>query len=219
MLAGCMSAKEVWKVVSEASDYAVSDLGRVKRIRPNAFGKGMGGLLQPLDNRGYKRVCLRVDGRKIYRGIHVLVCRAFNGAKPEPELQCAHRDGDKGNNTPGNLYWATAKQNSADRDRHGGTMRGDRHWTRRLPEKVRRGYRPAGDWAKGERMAAAKLTEAQVIEIYSTPKTHGSGKALASKFGISMGLVGHIRNGRAWTYLTRPEGKSDALRSVSEQAP
>lgn len=206
-----MSATEEWRAIREAPDYAISSLGRVKRLVPDQLNRRDGLILKPLIHKGYHRYCLAVDGAKIYRSAHALVCEAFHGPRP-PGRQCAHKDGSRTNNAPDNLYWATPKENCEDRKKHGRQADGDKHWTRLYPEKVVRGVRSPGDWARGERAAAAKLTEGQVLEILATPRYHGSGKMLAERFGVSMGLIGHIRNGRAWTYLRPHAGKSPSPR-------
>ena len=208
---------EEWRDVLDAPGYKVSSLGRVMGIRQF---RGRPSILAPGNSRGYLVVTFMVGGKRRSYRVQGLVCAAFNGPKPSPELMCAHRDGNKLNNTPGNLYWATAKENSADRERHGRSRRGphkpesillmsgENHWTKKAPEKIRRGkdfWRTGtrGLGALGERMGAAKLTEQQVREILAEPKVHGSGRKLAEKYGVSMGLITAIRKGRAWSYLDR----------------
>lgn len=209
-----MATDEVWRLIGEAPAYRVSSLGRVMSKR---FGRP----LSPGYCRGYARHTLCVDGRKIIRSVHALVCSAFNGPKPSPELHCAHRDGDKSNNTPENLYWATPKENCDDRERHGRTHRGPRtagalaalprgreHWAHTQPERVRRGkshWRTGtkGRGAIGALNGVSKLTEADVIQILAEPKIHGSGRKLAEKYGVSMGLITSIRKGRVWAYVPR----------------
>lgn len=56
---------------------------------------------------------------------------------------------------------------------------------------------------RGAQHVQAKLTEEQALEIIATPNTWGSGTALARKFGVSKGLIGHVRSGRAWPHLNR----------------
>lgn len=203
-------------MIADAPEYKVSDRGRV-------MGKRFGRPLKPGYCRGYARYILCVDGRHINRTAHSLVCEAFNGPRPSPGMHCAHRDGDKSNNTPENLYWATPKENSDDRERHGRTFRGplpaeviarrsgDNHWARRFPDRVSRGAShwktgTRGKGACGERTGAAKLTEEAVLAILAEPRVHGSGRLLANRYGVSMALITAIRKGRAWAYLkTRPD--------------
>lgn len=226
-----MLDREEWRVVEEAPAYKISSRGRLVRRHRNWRGEIEDRELRPALNRGYLRFVLCMDGKKVNRPAHVLVCTAFHGAKSDASMVCAHRDGDKLNNAPDNLYWATPKENADDRERHGRTFRGpmkpdvvarlprgERHWSRLRPELVRRGashWRTGtqGTGAVGEQMAQAKLTEAQVLEILATPKFHGSGRMLSDKFGVSMGLISAIRKRRAWTHLTpHPDTAQPPLR-------
>lgn len=199
---------EVWKQIPEAPDYEASSLGRIRRATRSQCRKVGGNVLKPTILNGYERVQVFCNGRKKYRPVHRLVCGAFNGPQPTDKPHCAHRDGARQNNVPGNLYWATAKENADDRERHGTTVRGEKHWTQAKPDKVPRGgqhyrKRPGYSPPKGEGMAASKLTEADAIAIISAPPTLGSGKALSERYGVSMGLITAIRKGRAWAYLPR----------------
>lgn len=165
-------------------------------------------------------VLIGPGGGRLTRKVHRLVCEAFHGPRPEGKQCVAHRDGDTENNRPHNVYWATYLENAADRDRHGTTakgessgarihrdrwIRGDDHWTRRNPERVIRGdkhpkrLRPELS-SRGEANTNSKLTEAAVAEIRGTPKVHGSGRMLADKFGVSMGLISAVRNRRHWVH-------------------
>lgn len=216
-------APEQWRVIDEAPDYEISSIGRVRRCNPDWQGKYKGRILRPSYNRGYARHRLSVDGRGIYRSVHYLVCTAYNGPRSDPSLHCAHRDDNKGNNTPDNLYWATPAQNMADAIRNdrvrrgprppeelGRLCRGDDHWTRKHPDRVGRGLShwktgTSGRGAVGEQTGAAKLTEAQVREILAAPAGHGTGRALADRYGVSMGLISAIRKKRAWAYLHESE--------------
>lgn len=217
---------ERWQKIAEAPAYSVSSQGRVRRDVPDYRGIGEGRILAPSTHRrGYLAHVLCVNGRKITRKVHRLVCEAFNGPQPVDRPHCAHRDGDVANNAPENLYWASALDNMADRERHGRTargersgaalhpekwVRGDQHWTRRNPDKVLRGdihprrMRPETG-ARGEQAGSAKLTEAQAKAIITAPAGHGTGRALSEKYGVSMGLITAIRKGRAWAHLPRPE--------------
>lgn len=53
---------------------------------------------------------------------------------------------------------------------------------------------------RGELNPVSKLTESDVIKIYSTDESQ---RTLASKFGISQVQVGHIKRGVQWQYLIK----------------
>jgi hypothetical protein len=52
----------------------------------------------------------------------VLVCLAWHGPRPSPKHQCLHKDDDRTNDAPDNLYWGTNKDNSRD------SVRNKRAW-------------------------------------------------------------------------------------------
>lgn len=99
--------------------YEVSSLGRVaslptrtwptRRLLSVSFAKKRG---------GYARVVLRRDGKQFARPVHVLVCEAFHGVRPDG-MQVRHLDGQVLNNAATNLAWGTAAENERDKVRHG----------------------------------------------------------------------------------------------------
>lgn len=82
-------------------------------------------------------VCLMKDGQRVYRKVAYLVLTTFVGPRPSG-LQVCHKDDDPTNNARSNLYWGTPKRNMKDRDRNGGTSRGEVHHFARLTEKEAR---------------------------------------------------------------------------------
>ena len=59
---------EKWKPVKEFPEYEVSSLGRIRRVTPNAQGRGVGKIMSPFFVRGYPNVGLGPKGkRKTYR--------------------------------------------------------------------------------------------------------------------------------------------------------
>ena len=59
---------------------------------------------------------------------------------------------------------------------------------------------------KGVNNVKAKLTEADVIEIYqSEGKTQ---QALAAQYGVTQSTINHIKTGRTWSWLTKKCPKS-----------
>ena len=131
---------------------------------------------------GYLRVTTTVNGKRTTLGVNRLVCEAFHGPAPTPQHEAAHADGDLTNNRPGNLRWATSKQNHADRRRHGTD-------------------------AIGERNGRALLTDEQVRSIrrryVSGINQHipGNSQQLAERFGVTQNLVTAIVRREAWPHL------------------
>lgn len=62
----------------------------------------------------------------------------------------------------------------------------------------------AGRYEHGEGHHSARLTDAKVAEIRRRRINGETGKALAREFGVSEGLIGHIRTGRIWKHV-QPE--------------
>jgi hypothetical protein len=177
---------EEWRVVAEAPDYAVSQFGRVKRIRADSQGRYNGRILkQALNTAGRPSLTLCCNGVHRSRNVATIVAIAFHGPKPSEQHQVAHWDGDKLNSFASNLRWATAKENMADKRRHGTVPMGDNHPSRRMPERLKR----------GEEHASAKLTWDKVRTIRTAPITQVQAARL---FGISQSNVSDIRRGNIW---------------------
>lgn len=64
-----------------------------------------------MNNRGYKKVWLPADGKKVSRPIHRIVAETFI-ENPENLPVVNHIDGDKTNNAVKNLEWVSFKENS-----------------------------------------------------------------------------------------------------------
>lgn len=115
-----MDAVETWKVIKEAPDYAVSDHGNVRRIRPDRFGRLSGkNLATPNNDKGYPNLNLHFGGRQHLRRVHRLVCEAFHGPAPEGMNEVRHLNGKPNDNRACNLAWGTASQNRQDTWDHG----------------------------------------------------------------------------------------------------
>lgn len=109
------SQNEEWRVISVAPDYSVSDQGRVKRTALSTdkpIGKAkLGYELQAFpNNSGYYRVFLRNEGWGKYFTVHSLVMAAFVGERPEG-YHINHINGDKSNNSVGNLQYMSPTDN------------------------------------------------------------------------------------------------------------
>lgn len=112
---------EEWRPVPGFErDYAVSSLGRVRRVTP-ARGARVGHILAAhitSSGGGYQQVALRRDGRTVSLLVCQLVCIAFHGPRPVG-LVVRHKDGNSQNDTPENLSWGTHLENMQDMRRHG----------------------------------------------------------------------------------------------------
>lgn len=119
-----------------------------------------------LNASGYHRVNL---GRGNGRLIHRLVLEAFVGPCP-PGMECRHLDGNRTNNSLGNLAWGTRKENMADQVAHGTRARGQRHGMARLDDSAIDAIRDIGK-ARPQR-------------------------DIARQFGVSQGWVSQVLNGK-----------------------
>lgn len=127
---------------------------------------------------GYRRYMLRnVAGKKYHYTAHALVCELFHGPKPSRLYQVAHHDGNKLNNHYSNLRWATAKENNADKTRHGTQQRGEKNYNAKLTDEIVRAIR-------------AEHTG-----------RYGNLKHLSRKFGIPYQYVWDICHYRCWKHV------------------
>ena len=168
------SSHEEWRpVVGYEGLYEVSNLGRVRRLRrtqPKILAQSSSGR-----HAGYLTVELWANGKRRQRFVHVAVINAFQGPPPSPDHRCAHDDGDNHNNTNGNLFWKTMKENMDDRERHGRT-------------------------AKGERHGKAKMTDTQALAVKGLLPYHPN-RRIAELVGVSEKSVQEIRANRTWKHL------------------
>lgn len=154
--------------------YQASDLGRVRSL--DRFVRSRGGqrkvrgqILKPQRHiEGYLQINL--DRRTFTVG--PLVLSAFKGPCPKG-MECAHGNGDKRDNVPTNLRWATPLSNANDRRLHGTSGR-------------------------GERNATAKLTAAIAVAIRSDTRPQLD---IAAEFGIAQSTVSKIKLGQRWAHV------------------
>lgn len=96
--------KEIWKE-SIIPNYQVSNLGRVKNMKTKHI------LIPDTEEKGYKRITAKIDGKRKHFAVHRLVAFAFI-PNPENKPQIDHIDCNKSNNRVDNLQWVTNKENS-----------------------------------------------------------------------------------------------------------
>lgn len=160
-----------WRQLAEFPDYEISETGSIRRLTDSACAR-RGYILKPkVDRYGYLTVRPFYNGAGQYVTVHRLVALAFLGDPPTPEHQVAHFDGNQQNNHFTNLRWATAKENQADKARHGRVPCGIRHWK-------------------------AKLSDAQVAEIRSRYAAGGiRQKDLGAMYGVNQAHVSGLVRG------------------------
>lgn len=177
---------EIWKpIVGYEGWYEVSSLGSVRglarfvphRSSKNGYAKRKAKIksCRTFAN-GHIYVTLHKEGRATTLGVHVLVAEAFIGRPRDgTALDVCHKDGKPNNNKPRNLYFGTDKQNMADRDRHGRTARGEKHW-------------------------CAKFTEKDIRKIKSL-RGKMSQKDIGKMFGTYQGNISAIQLGKSWGHV------------------
>lgn len=112
------------KRIYEISNYYINKKGDVFSdvIMPNSKKRWNFKKMSQWKRNGY--LCVSLDSRNYY--VHNLLLKAFIKKRPKG-YQCRHMDGNKLNNNLSNLVWGTAKENQADRLKHGTDNRGSHH--------------------------------------------------------------------------------------------
>lgn len=98
---------------------AEDSIGTVTKLKPS------------LTTHGYHSVNLY---GKTPIGVHLLILQTFSGPRPSTSHEARHLNGIRTDNHKDNLCWGTKKENAADKDRHGTTIRGEALWSAVLTE-------------------------------------------------------------------------------------
>jgi hypothetical protein len=164
--------------------YQVSSLGRVKALPRKVRTKG-GVIAQRrekilsacLHKTGYLVVGYTVNGRQKQRVVNRLVAFSFHGDPPAPNMEAAHGDGDRSNNTRENVRWATKLENAADKKLHSTDNRGSTN-------------------------PRATMRESQVDAILDLAAVGEPQTEIASSLGVHKCAVNHVLTGRTWSSHT-----------------
>lgn len=102
---------EIWADCEGFPGYEVSTLGRVRgkdRTAKHKYGTRVvpGKVLKGSYEKGYHRVHLGVNGKRVKMRVHRLVAITFLG-QAAPSKVIDHIDDDKANNRVDNLRWVT----------------------------------------------------------------------------------------------------------------
>ena len=170
--------REEWRVYDwDGPALAVSSMGRIKK--PDRRGVDVI-VSTPAHDNGYERFYYSEKGKTKAKYVHRIVCEAFHGPAPLPDMQVAHEDGSRNNHSAANLAWKTPKENASDKLRHGTLLAGE-------------------DAPRG------KLTETCV---YMMRSLYGTGKYeqrdLADMFNVSTMAANKAIRGASWGHLPMP---------------
>lgn len=181
--------KEEWRPVVGYEDYfLVSESGKVFSKRTNKEIKIW------INKNGYAQFATKLEGRKgktkVFK-IHMIVCEAFNGPRPnEFQIYALHWDDNKLNNHYSNLRWGTLKENSEDFSRNRGFDR--------VKRKV----------YYGEDNSSSKLTNEivkEIIENFPLLEMKSRWQKILfyeDKFKVSRFTIRRIVDGKSWKHLT-----------------
>jgi hypothetical protein len=189
---------EEWRPLRDGT-YDVSSLGNVRRAKPG-IATFVGRPLRPYAGAtGYAMVRVKRDCGEY---LHRIVAEVFLGPCP-PAHVVNHKDSNKQNNRVSNLEYATYAENSAHwfaaKGRPKGPTKpvappkgkptGDKHWSRRMPERV----------ARGDRMPHTKMTHEKVAEARRRVSAGDMQKTVAADMGVSVATMSRIIRGLRWT--------------------
>lgn len=141
--------KEVWATIPSFPAYEASSFGGIRSQHRV--------LRQYEDDDGFKYVNLSVDGIRVIRRVHFLVCEGFHGVKPDWAAGALHIRGTK--NQPRNLRWSTLLRPS----RKAGEDHPWSTFTKSQIVTVRRQYAAAPTPATVKRLAEAFIVTPQTI--------------------------------------------------------
>ena len=109
--------QEEWKPCYNGP-YEASTKGRVRKVVSDRNGTHYKILKPHQTEKGYVRVCCRINGKQRNQRVHRLVAAAFIGPCPTGE-EINHKDGKKTNNDISNLQYVTPIENRRHAVRNG----------------------------------------------------------------------------------------------------
>lgn len=175
------ASEEVWYPIPRFSFYEISNRFRVRSwfLRGSRGRRAEIPAVVAVQTKRYPVVIGRRDDgvvAPIY--LHRVVAELVYGPCPEG-MQVLHRDDNKLNLSPSNLYHGTSKRNALDRIKNGRTRK-----------------------AKGEDNSNAILSEDDVREIRRLKGLGWNPMVIGDKFGIAPRTVGDIVSGRRWPHVS-----------------
>lgn len=165
---------EIWKDVKGFEDYyQASNIGRVrsKDRYVKKWHKSGGFVIQfyegkvlknKICKKGYVRLHISVNGKRMKVYAHAFVLLAFVGEKPEG-YECCHNNGIGSDNRIENLRWDNHFNNNQDRVKHGTYPKGENHpmYGRPMPDWLKKLHRELNLGAKRSEKVKEKMSAAQ----------------------------------------------------------
>lgn len=171
--------EERWVEIPDTDGkYAVSDLGRVKRLKPGR-GTAVGKILKAAPNTaGYLSLTLPdLAGKFKSHQVHVLVASTFIGKCP-PGMEVNHKKGLKLDNRASELEYMTRSENT----KHA-------HDLGLIDQR-------------GEKNNNSKISEKTVLELKRLRDEGLTQKELSRRFGLNQGFISRVLSGKRWSHLT-----------------
>lgn len=177
-------ANEEWRPIPGFAGYEASSLGRIRSVdrvirAPTRWGtlsdkRLRGRIIRPAPGSGgYRRF---VAAGQVDVQVNRAVAIAFHGLPPSERHEAAHLDGDKTNNRPDNLVWATPRQNASHMLVHDTRLR-------------------------GEKSPSTILRDADIPAIFGAYLEGESLTDIARAFGISRSAASRILRRESWTHV------------------
>jgi hypothetical protein len=178
--------EEIWKdVVGYEYYFKVSESGKI-------FNKRSGRELSTIVGKtGYRCFTTRLNGRQskaLVLKVHILVCEAFHGPRPNDiQIYALHWDDDKLNNHYNNLRWGSRSENAKDSVRNG---------------------KYSNNYQTGEDVKNSKLTEQAVLDILENFENILVGNKsrkiehFMRKYNVSRSTVRGVLEGRRWRHIS-----------------
>lgn len=148
---------------------------------------------------GYGKFCFRLNGEWGWFIASRISFLLFNGPLIDL-LEVCHSCDNTVCVNPEHLFLGTRLQNAQDAMKKRRFNYGDRHWTRRFPER-----RVQVISALGEKHHSHRVTAEQVLKIRRKLQAGATQKEICSEFGLVQSSVSKIYRRESWAWLPIPD--------------
>ncbi len=170
---------EFWKPIPSWPGYSASTQGRIRRDGPRGTFKNPRVMKLTTMASGRKMFQTRLNGKRHSVPASVLICEAFHGPRPEGATLVRHLDDVPINNVPGNLAWGDGADNAEDARRNGRLCQGESHGN-------------------------AKITDADVVQMFKMRAQGQTGHAIGARFSMNRNNVNKILARKMWHHVPIP---------------